>query len=1428
MQMRRSVVASGGTTAGDAWHALKGTVGQAATGRSYATSHILESGYWSRGTSTAVSVAPINLFNDCFPVNSTNQIPVPVPGNGFDTTTAYVRTGLNLSPPTGQIGSNGRHDVPADTVVFQSPGSDVRTDLVFRILPGVGNYVSIGNRASGLVRVVTASGGARGAAANIVTSGDTTFWGRYMADNGAVGILGNGTTGPGHAGFGGALSGWDANVWNSARMDTAERNLFPRDGFSANVGQLTPGLYASQYHESDPKFFQLGVRKNRCVLQPKTTGTPDLAIDERFIRCGQTTPPGFQGTDPNWPGAEYSTAASGMAASEIPDPSLVGRTGPVGGRGETYEYTQILPDGLLTPGSHVEYFLRTSAVSSPLTPVSMVPDTNRIVPQAGEGGNLDGHRWQQFGVLPDRWKDPAFGGLGMATMLVVDLADGSGEERAWIAIADSIGETTPSRWGAHNGWKAQGGQNIYDVDVGANDAICVRPHLGQAGTLFDLYQVRGGGSMDAAGHLGSRFANEQNPGVEVGKFSRHGPSQAMLLDNYRHILLLGGSLGCVALGPLVDLTDDDIFLLTSFLNVSGDLSNLPRSMHALGTNLVEGQENCGDPSFFANQFLATLRFADYRTFNTNNVADLLAFPPVSPTSQIYAVSNAPGASNDVFNVEAAPAQASARYENVGAAGPYVAGVYADDSGPRNSRTLVEGWRIGATMGTRSTLSRPGMHKYWYDLMTNVFGETAGAPLGIVGVPVVLAAYPASGGNVGVATVTVSGLNLASGATVKLTRGGQPDVGGTEVTVAPGGLSLSATFDLAGKALGTWDVVVTNPDSQVAALSNGFTIGALTAPQLRVTIVGPDTIRASHRAAFDLVLENQGNVDALTVPLWITGIPTSADTVRLAFTPSAPFRALGEPDWTMVQDTLTSPGGRYLALVIPRLPPGTLSRRLSLSVPSNLTFTLGAALTPPWTADTTFRSCLSGAGVIPNSACIGTQLSAINDSLLATPGVQPLNGVAEWAKIAWQCQGATSSMAAAVDTARRVLNYLVQRVETGTAPAGCGAALLPRWRDSLVVFVGSSKDPNDKLGPTGTVSAQQNIPYSIRFENTGSLAAYRVIITDALATMLDLSTVRLDAIVFGSTTDPASGSPPHYSEFQFPSRNLKLTVYATLDLPSRELSWSFRSFDLATGQELGPGSTNGFLLPGEEGSVLFTVRPSSGAADSSQIQNQATIAFDTPGVDGSTQTTLPVVNTLDNQAPASNVQPLSATIGTPSFPVSWVSNAPPDFRDFTIYVAEDAGPYNVWTGMENTTQTSGSYTPRPGGHTYKFYSEAHDTHGNVETAPTPPPDPGAQTYSIYGTTGVEAPAVWALALEGARPNPARGMISVGFTLPSSERATLELIDIAGRRVARREVGSLGPGRHVVQLGGSPRLRSGLYFLRLIQGERVLKARVVLMR
>ena len=124
------------------------------------------------------------------------------------------------------------------------------------------------------------------------------------------------------------------------------------------------------------------------------------------------------------------------------------------------------------------------------------------------------------------------------------------------------------------------------------------------------------------------------------------------------------------------------------------------------------------------------------------------------------------------------------------------------------------------------------------------------------------------------------------------------------------------------------------------------------------------------------------------------------------------------------------------------------------------------------------------------------------------------------------------------------------------------------------------------------------------------------------------------------------------------------------------------------------------------------------------------------------------------------------------------------------------------------------------HTYDFYSIAEDLVGNREAKTSP--DTTTQTR-----VSVDEAGGWALALEGAHPNPAAGALAVWFTLPSREPATMELIDVSGRRVLRREVGSLGPGHHTLTLG-SPRLRPGLYFLRLAQRGRALGARVVVIR
>lgn len=96
----------------------------------------------------------------------------------------------------------------------------------------------------------------------------------------------------------------------------------------------------------------------------------------------------------------------------------------------------------------------------------------------------------------------------------------------------------------------------------------------------------------------------------------------------------------------------------------------------------------------------------------------------------------------------------------------------------------------------------------------------------------------------------------------------------------------------------------------------------------------------------------------------------------------------------------------------------------------------------------------------------------------------------------------------------------------------------------------------------------------------------------------------------------------------------------------------------------------------------------------------------------------------------------------------------------------------------------------------------------------------------GEASVVVPAL-TLALEGARPNPAVGALTLALTLPDASAARLELFDLAGRQVAAREVGAHGPGRHVVRLDNAA-IAPGLYWATITQGGRTLRARVAVVR
>ena len=83
------------------------------------------------------------------------------------------------------------------------------------------------------------------------------------------------------------------------------------------------------------------------------------------------------------------------------------------------------------------------------------------------------------------------------------------------------------------------------------------------------------------------------------------------------------------------------------------------------------------------------------------------------------------------------------------------------------------------------------------------------------------------------------------------------------------------------------------------------------------------------------------------------------------------------------------------------------------------------------------------------------------------------------------------------------------------------------------------------------------------------------------------------------------------------------------------------------------------------------------------------------------------------------------------------------------------------------------------------------------------------------------------LRGIYPNPSSVVPSVVYSLREGVSAELELVDLLGRVVMRRDLGAQGPGEHQVVLDRSS-TPPGIYWLRLREAGHVASARVVLLK
>lgn len=77
------------------------------------------------------------------------------------------------------------------------------------------------------------------------------------------------------------------------------------------------------------------------------------------------------------------------------------------------------------------------------------------------------------------------------------------------------------------------------------------------------------------------------------------------------------------------------------------------------------------------------------------------------------------------------------------------------------------------------------------------------------------------------------------------------------------------------------------------------------------------------------------------------------------------------------------------------------------------------------------------------------------------------------------------------------------------------------------------------------------------------------------------------------------------------------------------------------------------------------------------------------------------------------------------------------------------------------------------------------------------------------------------------NPVRGTLELVVELPVREPFAAELLDVTGRRIARREWSALEPGRHTLDLGSLAGHAAGILFVRVQQGNRTGTTRVALL-
>ncbi|QQS30905.1 MAG: VCBS repeat-containing protein [Sphingobacteriales bacterium] len=329
------------------------------------------------------------------------------------------------------------------------------------------------------------------------------------------------------------------------------------------------------------------------------------------------------------------------------------------------------------------------------------------------------------------------------------------------------------------------------------------------------------------------------------------------------------------------------------------------------------------------------------------------------------------------------------------------------------------------------------------------------------------------------------------------------------------------------------------------------------------------------------------------------------------------------------------------------------------------------------------------------------------------------------------------------------------------------------------------DPNDKtVTPEGIweqnyTLVDEELFYTIRFQNTGNDTAFYVRITDVLSPHLDHSTFR---IVNSSHDMQTYRYPDGLVEFHFHDIML-------------------------------PDSTTN--EPGSHGFVMFAVKPLPSLSDNTPVNNTADIYFDqNPPI--ITNTTL---NTLVYELPASPPLPITLTRFTGTVQpqdnlLQWTTAAEVNNAYFTLQYSPNGNEFTSLAQIAGagTASAAKSYqythaNPYPLTY-YRLLQTDYD--GTTRQA--------GEVITLNRTQSVAG-----LGITHILPNPTRNSATLIYTSPQTQPVTLILYDLTGRLLHEATIqATIGTNNCVLDMLPYPQ---GLYVVTLNNGVEVVSGKVV---